>query len=140
MKKSAGGAVNFPLQNPETVVTLRQIVAGHPGVTTRAMFGQTAFFVAGQMAGGTWGSRIMLRLSPEDRVAADAIGGTLFDPMGGRPMSAYRVLPVDLAESDADAWIGRAIAYTASLPPKPAPKPGARKVANSAKTGARSRS
>lgn len=132
--------MNFPLQNPETVVTLKQIVAGHPGVTTRAMFGQTAFFVAGQMAGGTWGSRFMLRLSPVDRVAADAIGCTPFDPMGGRPMSAYRVLPIDLAEPDLSAWMGRAIAYTASLPPKPALKPRARKVAGLAKTGARSRS
>lgn len=132
--------MNFPLQNPEAVLKLKQIVAGHPGVTTRAMFGQTAFFVAGQMAGGTWGSRFMLRLSPEDRVAADAIGCTPFDPMGGRPMSAYRLLPVDLAEPDIRAWIGRAIAFTASLPPKPASKPRARKVAPSGKAGARSRS
>ena len=82
------------------------------------MFGQTAVFVGGNMAGGSWGSTFNLRLSSSDRVAADAAGFTPFDPMGGRPMSEYRVLPVDLPDAEVVAWFQRSIAYTASIPPK----------------------
>ena len=123
--------MNLPLSNPETVARLKRMVAGLEGVSTRAMFGQTACFAGGQMAGGTWGSTFTVRLSPADRVAADAIGCTPFDPAGGRPMSAYRVLPVEMPESEVEAWFGRAIAYALSLPPKPdkAPRPGKKRTA-----------
>ncbi len=112
--------MNLPLSNPETVARLKAMTAGFPGVTTRAMFGQTAMFVGGQMAGGTWGSTFMLRLSPTERALADDEGCTLFDPMGGRPMSEYRVLPADLPEDEVLAWVARAVAYTRALPPKAA--------------------
>jgi hypothetical protein len=129
--------VNLPLCNPETVGRLKRLVANTPGATTRAMFGQTACFIGGQMAGGTWGSTFMIRLSPEDRARADALGFALFDPVGGRPQSAgmsqYRVLPVDLVEAEVMVWFCRAFTYTEGLPAKPArparrgPAPKARK-------------
>lgn len=48
--------MNLPLQHPDAVARLKALAAELPGVSTRAMFGQTACFVGGQMAGGTWGS------------------------------------------------------------------------------------
>lgn len=117
--------MNLPLQHPDAVARLKALAAELPGVSTRAMFGQTACFVGGQMAGGTWGSSFMVRLSPEDRAEADARGFPLFDPMGGRPMSEYRVLAHDLPPEDISDWLRRAVTYTAALPSKPA-KPARR--------------
>lgn len=110
--------MNLPLCNPEAVARLKRLAAATPGASTRAMFGQTACFVAGLMVGGTWGSTLMLRLSPADRLAADSAGFAVFDPRGGRPMSDYRVVPVDLPETEVAAWFARAMAYTLTLPPK----------------------
>lgn len=112
--------MNLPLQHPDAVARLKALAADMPGVSTRAMFGQTACFIGGQMAGGTWGSSFMVRLSPADRAEADARGFPLFDPMGGRPMTEYRVLAHDLPAAEISDWLRRAVAYTAALPPKPA--------------------
>lgn len=121
--------MNLPLSNPEAVARLKRLVATAPGASTRAMFGQTACFIDGKMAGGTWGATFMLRLSVEDRAAADHAGFTLFDPMGGRPMSEYRVLPVELADAEVADWFGRALAYTLALPAKAAKAKTAPKTA-----------
>ncbi|MSP55889.1 MAG: hypothetical protein EXR69_09845 [Myxococcales bacterium] len=112
--------MNLRLSIPEAVAKLKHLIAATPEASTRAMFRQTACFIDG-MAGGTWGATFMLRLSLADRAAPDLAGCTLFDPMGGRPMSEYRVLPVDLDEADVADWLRRALAYTLGLPPK-APK------------------
>ena len=113
--------MNLRLSIPEAVAKLKHLIAATTGASTRARFGQTACFIDGKMAGGTWGATFILRLSLADRAAADLSGCTLFDPMGGRPMSEYRVLPVDLDEADVAGWLRRALAYTLGLPPK-APK------------------
>ena len=44
--------------------------------------------------------------------------------MPGRPMREYLVVPAPILGSDArlEEWLGKAAAYTRSLPPKP-PKP-----------------
>jgi TfoX/Sxy family transcriptional regulator of competence genes len=89
-------------------------------VDYRPMFGCPAYFSGGNLFAGVWQDTLMLRLSEEDRAEVAAAGGRPFEPMPGRPMKEYVALPPSLvADADAAAaWVRKAAAYAASLPPK----------------------
>ena len=84
------------------------------------MFGYPAAFVNGNMATGLHQADWMVRLGEPERAALVAKGGHPFEPMPGRPMREYVVLPkAVLGERRALAqWVKRGVDYTASLPPK----------------------
>ena len=112
---------DFP--KPSSEMLARMKAALPPEATPKPMFGQVAFFVNGNMAGGSWGESIMVRLTPEDRLDAEDQGAGPFDPMGGKPMAEYRLLPAKLV-ADAEGmktWVTRAVLATKRLAPK-APK------------------
>ena len=99
----------------------------------RKMFGCPCGFIGGNMFMGLYEDRLFLRLSENDRAKLLAEeGAELFDPMGGRPMREYVVVPAAWLEGDDDetlrAWTARAARYGKSLPPKPA-KAGSKKRA-----------
>ena len=116
-------------------------------VTTLKMFGATAAKVNGQLFGGLFGRGMMVKVSPADQKRALALDGAEpFDPMGkGRPMGDSVLLPESILDEPAamKAWLARALAYTLTLPPKPAKKPTPRSPARSKRTdgpGSRARS
>lgn len=91
----------------------------------KAMFGSTVYFANGYMFIGVHEDHIFLRL-PEDgrkKLLASFKDATQFEPMKGRPMREYMIVPPQLYEDTAtfNPWIGRSIDYVMSLPPK-APK------------------
>jgi TfoX/Sxy family transcriptional regulator of competence genes len=91
-----------------------------PEASVRKMFGYPAAFVNGNMATGLHEANWFVRL-PDDAAAELAeIGGQPFEPMPGRPMRGYVVLPPAIATDPAAvrAWVEQAIAHTGSLPPK----------------------
>ncbi|HEY2178611.1 MAG TPA: TfoX/Sxy family protein [Caulobacteraceae bacterium] len=90
-----------------------------PRLARRKMFGYPAVFVGGNLAAGIFRDRIFARLSAEDRAALPGGGGYL-EPLPGRPMKAYAVLPDDtLADEEAVAQVlAQAVALTAALPVK----------------------
>jgi TfoX N-terminal domain len=57
------------------------------------MFSYPCCFINGNMFTCLHESHWIVRLSEEDREALEAEGGKIFDPMGGRPMREYRILP-----------------------------------------------
>ncbi len=62
-----------------------------------------------------------VRLSEPDREALLALPGAHpFEPMPGRSMGRYVVLPADIAARDAalDAWLDKAIDFTGTMPQK----------------------
>ena len=61
-----------------------------------------------------------MRLGEAARVERLAAGWSTFEPMAGRPMREYVVIPSDLARDpeQARAWVERAAEYVRSLPPK----------------------
>jgi hypothetical protein len=85
------------------------------------MFGYPAAFVGGNLATGLFGSGWMVRLGPDEAGRVVAAGEALpFEPMPGRRMAGYVLLPV-AAAADNDAivdWVSRSLAYAGSLPPK----------------------
>jgi len=92
-------------------------------VTTRKMFGQPAAFVNGQMFFGVFGGRLFLRLSATDRDEADEVPGfDPFEPMPGRAMREYRVLPTSVLadRTRSRRWVTKSLDHVAGLPPKKA--------------------
>jgi hypothetical protein len=74
----------------------------HPHVATRKMFGMDCFTANGKAAGGLFHDDMVFKLTdPAARDDALAIDGAhLFDPMGGRPMKEWVVVP----KAHADRW------------------------------------
>lgn len=112
--------VKPPKPDEETRELFHALVPDAPGVSTRPMFGQLAAFVHGNMFMGIFGSDVFVRLPEEDREALVAEGGAAFEPMAGRPMKEYVVLPSEWREERAklEGWIDRSFEWASTLPPK----------------------
>lgn len=95
----------------------------------RTMFGCPCGFLGGNMFMGLFEDKLFLRLTEADRaLLLCEDGAEPFDPMGGRPMREYVVVPRGWLEGDADdelrAWTAKAASYARSLPPKAKRRPG----------------
>ena len=88
----------------------------------RQMFGYPAAFVNGNMAAGLHQEDLIVRL-PEARraVLLAKPGARIFEPMPGRAMWEYVVVPPPIVAkaSALRAWIREAVAYAGTLPGKP---------------------
>ena len=104
----------------ELVAAFATYVASIPDAESRKMFGYPAAFVNGQMFAGLFGPEMILRLSESDRAAFVAqTGASAFEPMPGRPMREYVVVPEAVRMSPAlDHWLEWSARYARSLPPK----------------------
>jgi len=109
-------------KSPETLVQLfGRVLPEAPNIERRKMFGYPCAFVNGHMFAGLFASQMFVRLPAEERHAliADQDAKPL-EPMPGRPMKDYIVVPPALMTRDADlkSLVARALAFGASLPPK----------------------
>ncbi len=88
------------------------------------MFGYPAGFIGGHLTTSLHQESWIVRLADDDRADRLDDGWSGFEPMPGRTMRGYLVLPPDVAgdEAQARSWVERAAAYVRTLPPKP-PKP-----------------
>ncbi len=114
-----------PRPSEETKALFRAALPEVDGVEIKPMFGQLAGFVNGNMFTGIFGDSVFVRLGVEDREALlEEDGAHLFEPMSGRPMKEYVVLPEAWLEDTrlVEEWMGRALGTTVALPPK-LPKP-----------------
>jgi TfoX/Sxy family transcriptional regulator of competence genes len=111
----------MPKPDPKAVKLFEQLVAGAPGATVKPMFGNFGAFVGGTMFAGVFGDAVFLRLPEAERATALSLKGAGFlEPMPGRPMKEYVVLPAsELGDKKkAGAWLKKSLAYTATIPPK----------------------
>src|SRR5262249_43711000 len=82
---------------PESLmVTFSNAVERLPTLEARKMFGYPAAFVNGNMFAGLFQSSMIVRLSEDDRRRS---GAPAFEPMPGRPMREYVVVPKDVLGS-----------------------------------------
>jgi len=82
------------------------------------------------MFAGTFKDSIVVRLAEADRAALLKLrGAAQFEPMPGRPMKEYAVVPPSIVAKPKElgAWIERAHRYGVTLPPKAAKKTTAAK-------------
>jgi len=113
---------SFSKSPPELVDRFVAITSELPDTERRQMFGYPSLFVGGNLVTGLHQSTWFVRLSEADRIELLALpGARRFEPMPGRPMGGYAVLPpATLADDDVvRRWVERAIAFGQSLPPKP---------------------
>lgn len=118
----------MPKPTPESVARFKEIVPDDPRVSLRPMFGNLAAFANGYMFAGLYGDDVFVRLDDRGHASVIDQGGTSFEPMPGRPMRGYVVLP-DAWSRDVAAgrrWAEKSLAHTLALPPRAA-KTGATK-------------
>lgn len=111
-------------RSPEALVQkFSTLVPADPRVSRRQMFGYPCAFVGGNLFMGLHQDAMILRLSDDDRATfLELEGAAIFEPMPGRPMREYVVVPPRVLGRTAalSGWISRALAYASSIPPKKA--------------------
>ena len=105
---------------PELVERFVAVLARLPAADQRKMFGYPAAFANGHMFTGLHERRWVVRLPGDALAELLAIEGAApFEPMPGRPMKGFACLPASLLEDPEAtfAWVERAFAHVAALPP-----------------------
>jgi TfoX/Sxy family transcriptional regulator of competence genes len=99
---------------------VRAQLASTPGLTERQMFGGLSFLVDGNLCVGVMGVELMARVGPAATEAALARPGSRLFDMGGRPMKGWVNVHQDALEADdvLAGWVGDALAFARTLPPK----------------------
>jgi TfoX/Sxy family transcriptional regulator of competence genes len=86
------------------------------------MFGCPAYFVNNNMFTGAFQDYIFLRLSEKDRnkLSESYDEATPFEPMQGRVMKEYMVVPETLYNDEVEfnTWLKLAYDYASKIPPK----------------------
>ena len=111
---------SFDKSPPQLVERFGAVLDRYPEAERRKMFGYPAAFVGGNMATGLFRDTWVVRLSADEIEPAMAGGATAFEPMPGKPMKAFVVIPAaDVADDAAIAdWVERGLALARSMPPK----------------------
>ena len=113
--------MSFPKADEQSRAFFDSLVPHDARVQSRSMFGNRAAFVNGNMFLALFGSQVAVRLSEEDRSELlRQKGASAFEPMPGRPMKEYVVLPEAWRTSPRKAkdWVDRSLAWAGKLPPK----------------------
>jgi TfoX/Sxy family transcriptional regulator of competence genes len=115
---------------PELIEFLAKALAPFP-CERKSMFGCPVWFVNGNMFAGLHQDNLFIRLPAADQALLFKTydEATLFEPMAGRPMKEYAVIPESLYGDGVDfrKWLDRSYGYAASLPRKEPKKASTRK-------------
>jgi len=111
---------SFTKSPPELVARFAAVLDRYPDAERKKMFGYPAAFVGGNMATGLFAEQWVVRLPDSEIAEAKAAGAGSFEPMPGKPMKAFVVIPAaDVTDDVAiGRWVERGLAHAASLPPK----------------------
>ena len=111
----------MPKADAGTQAFFESILPTGAGITVRPMFGHRAAFVNGNMFSGSFGVDVFVRLDDASRSELLAVTGAhLFEPMAGRPMAEYVVMPRTWSREPerATEWVSRSFAWARTLPAK----------------------
>jgi TfoX/Sxy family transcriptional regulator of competence genes len=110
----------MPKPSAEAKAAFTRLVPGGPTVTLRPMFGNLAAFVNGNMFAGLFGEDLFVRLPEEESSTIKRQGGRDFEPMPGRAMRGYVMVPSAWRTKTGatTAWIARALELTGKMSPK----------------------
>lgn len=99
---------------------LRELIAGAPDTTERAMFGGLAFMVRGNMACGVTSDAVMARVGPEAYEEVLLIPRVEELSFTGRPMRGMVQISLEDAADEEllSRIVDRGIEFASSLPPK----------------------
>lgn len=100
---------------------LRALVPERKGVQLRPMFGNLAAFVHGNLFMGAYGDDLFVRLPEADRTELlKSEGASLFEPVPGRQMKDYVVVPRSWKGDKAriGRWSSKALRWASEMPEK----------------------
>lgn len=111
---------SFSKSPPELVARFAAVMDRYPDAERKKMFGYPAAFVGGNMATGLFADRWVVRLPDAEIEPAKAAGAGAFEPMPGKPMKSFVVIPSADVDDDAaiGGWVERGLAHAAGMPPK----------------------
>jgi len=118
--------MTMPKPSEQAKAAFQKLVPPDLNVTTRPMFGNLAGFVNGNMFCGLFGEDLFVRVSDKDQARVRKQGGRAFEPMPGRAMTGYVVVPASWQKKPGTtrAWIVTALLWTRTLPAKDKSKAG----------------
>ena len=115
--------MKFTKPPPELVERFNAALPEHPDLAPKKMFGYPASFVKGNFFTGLHNDNVVIRLPDEVKAKMGELeGAPRFDPMGGRPMKQWWVLPKSVT-GDAKklkAFVKKAFELVQPLPGKAA--------------------
>ncbi len=117
--------LKIPRPDEDAKEFFKSILPKDPQVTIRPMFGNLSGFVNGNMFMGLLGNDVFLRLSNEDREELLKVeGASIFEPMKGRPMKEYVVIPKTwwVQPEMMKSWSSRSLGWAKKLPKKKSKK------------------
>ena len=99
-----------------------EVMDRFPEAERKKMFGYPAAFVGGNMATGLFAEHWVVRVPDDQMWDARARGAATFEPMAGRPMTAFLTIPpADVDDDEAiGRWVEGGLAAAAGLPAKAA--------------------
>jgi TfoX/Sxy family transcriptional regulator of competence genes len=107
---------------PESLVLrFGQALPSDPAIERRSMFGYPCAFFHGHMFCGLFEDQFIVRLPDAERGAfLKQPGAKVFEPMPGRPMKEYVLVPPAVVEREAllGGWLRQALDYVGGLPPR----------------------
>jgi TfoX/Sxy family transcriptional regulator of competence genes len=113
--------VKIPRPDQKSVDLFKSLVPNDPKVTVRPMFGNVSAFVNGNMFFGLFGNDLFVRLSVPDQVELlKKKGASNLEPMKGKPMKDYVVMPSSWKDSPETirVWVSKSLAWSSTLPIK----------------------
>ncbi len=113
--------MNIPRPDEDSKEFFRSILPDNPRITIRPMFGKISAFVNGNIFAGLFGNNLFVRLSEESRKELlKKKGASLLEPMKGKPMKEYVVIPKAWRNQHETArtWVIRSLDWSSKLPPK----------------------
>jgi TfoX/Sxy family transcriptional regulator of competence genes len=122
--------MDWPKSSESLIQTFAEALPDAPTIERRKMFGYPAAFVGGNLFASLHGNDVVLRLPDDARAALlTEPGARVFEPMAGRPMREYVVLPSAIVgdQTALREWIDRAFQHVAGMAPKE-PKPAKNKA------------
>ena len=113
--------MKIPRPDKESMDLFRSLVPEDDRVTVRPMFGNISAFVNGNMFFGIFGNDLFVRLSIEEREELlKNKGASVLEPMKGKPMKDYVVVPTTWRNrpETLNSWISKALECPASCRPR----------------------
>lgn len=111
----------MPRASKQSEALLRSLVPDSKDVTLRPMFGNLSAFVKGNMFVGVFGDDFLVRLKESDRAELLKVeGAAIFEPMKGRQMKEYVVVPRSWTREPGKIrpWVAKSLDWSSKLPAK----------------------
>jgi TfoX/Sxy family transcriptional regulator of competence genes len=127
-------------KSPASLVQLFDALQREVGGVRKQMFGYPCAFENGHLFTGLFADGLFVRLGEPDRTRLlESKDAAPFEPMKGRPMREYVLLPLSILEDEdsVESWMRRALEYAQSLPPKEKRPAKGKKSGSRDKRGAR---